>query len=73
MSETKHLKILKLIAKDHQIPNTWTVYKMLELKYGNTNLLGNGKYSKVSIGSFCFCLFVNYLWTVLSKLDTIIK
>ena len=28
----KHSKILKLTGKDHQIPNKWTEYKILELK-----------------------------------------
>ena len=40
MFGTKHSKILKLIAKDHQTANKWTEYKILKLKYGNTKLLG---------------------------------
>ena len=47
MFGAKHLKILKLIAKDHQIPNKWTEYKILELKYENTKLLGNTKYNQI--------------------------
>ena len=43
----KHSKILKMIAKDHQIPNKWTEYKILELKYENTKLLGNTKYNPI--------------------------
>ena len=31
----------KSIAKDNQIPNKWTNYKIFELKHGNTKLLGN--------------------------------
>ena len=31
----------KSITKDNQIPNKWTNYKIFELKYGNTKLLGN--------------------------------
>ena len=66
MFRTEHSKILKLIAKDNQIPNKWTEYKILGLKYGNT------KYHQVkwvfvlkficSICikvSFCFCFFVS--------------
>ena len=45
--------------KDHQITNKWTDYKIFELKYGNTKLLGNTKQpGKVSTCSFFFCLFV---------------
>ena len=43
----KHSKILKLIAKDHQIPNKWTEYKILKSKYENTKLLGNTKYNQI--------------------------
>ena len=39
----------KLIAKDHQIPNKWTDYKIFELKYGNTKLLGNTKHNQVKL------------------------
>ena len=38
-----------LIAKDHQIPNKWTDYKIFELKYGNTKLLGNTKHNQVKL------------------------
>ena len=43
----KHSKILKMIAKDHQILNKWTEYKILELKYENTKLLGNTKSDRI--------------------------
>ena len=39
----------KLIAKDHQIPNKWTDYKIFELKYGNTKVLGNTKHNQVQL------------------------
>ena len=39
----------KLIAKDHQILNKWTDYKIFELKYGNTKLLGNTKHNQVKL------------------------
>ena len=39
----------KSIAKDHQIPNKWTDYKIFELKYGNTKLLGNTKHNQVKL------------------------
>ena len=38
-----------LIAKDHQIPNKWTDYKIFELKYGNTKLLGSKKHNQVKL------------------------
>ena len=38
-----------LIAKDHQIPNKLTDYKIFELKYGNTKLLGNTKHNQVKL------------------------
>ena len=44
----KHSK-KKSIAKDHQIPNKWTEYKIFELKYGKTKLLGNTKYGQVKL------------------------
>ena len=49
MFGTKHSKILKLIAKGNQIQYKWTEYKILELKYGNTKLLGNKKYNQVKL------------------------
>ena len=39
----------KLIAKDHQIANTWTDYKIFEFKYGNTKLLWNTKHNQVKL------------------------
>ena len=39
MFGTKYLKIL----------NKWTEYKILELKYGNTKLLGSTKYNIVKL------------------------
>ena len=55
MFGAKDSKILKSIAKDHQIPNKQTEYKILELKYGNTKLLGNTKYNQVKL---VFAVFV---------------
>ena len=56
MFGTKHSKILKLITKDHQILNKWTEYKTLQLKYGNTKLLGNTKHDQVKL---VFAVFVS--------------
>ena len=39
----------KSMAKDHQVPNKWTKYKISELKCGNTKLLGNTKYNQVKL------------------------
>ena len=39
----------KSIAKYHQTRNKWTEYKIFELKYGNTKLLENTKYSQVNL------------------------
>ena len=67
MFGTKHSKILKLIEKDHQIPNKWREYKTLKLKYENTKLLGNAKYNQVklvftvSFLLFCIKLSLNYI------------
>ena len=60
MFRTKHSKILKSIAKDHQGTKQMNEYKILELKCGNTKLLGNTKYKKVKLVFlvFAFCLFV---------------
>ena len=38
-----------MIAKDHQIPKKWTDYKIFELKYGNTKLIGNTKHNQVKL------------------------
>ena len=35
--------------KDYQIQNKWTDYKIFELKYGNTKLLGNTKQNQVKL------------------------
>ena len=56
MFGTKHSKILKLVAKDHQIPNKWTEYKILEWKYENTKLLGDTKYNQIK---WAFAVFVS--------------
>ena len=56
MFGTKHSKILKLIAKDHQILNKWTEYEILELKYENTKLLGNTKHDQVKL---VFAVFIS--------------
>ena len=34
------------MAKDYQIPNKLTDYKIFELKYGNKKLLGNTKHNQ---------------------------
>ena len=57
----------KFIAKDHSIPSKWTEYKIFQLKYGNTKLLGNTKWTPVKLVfpvlSFVFCtkLALNYI------------
>ena len=48
----------KLIAKDHQIPNKWTDYKIFELKYGTTKLLGNTKHNQVKLVLAVFFLLI---------------
>ena len=35
--------------KDYHIQNKWTDYKIFELKYGNTKLLGNKKHNQVKL------------------------
>ena len=35
--------------KDYQVQNKWTNYKIFELKYGNTKLLGNTKHNQVKL------------------------
>ena len=35
--------------KDHWILNKWTEYKIFELKYGKTKLLGNTKYDQIKL------------------------
>ena len=49
MFGTKHSKILKSIAKGHQITDKQTEYKILELKYGNTKQLENTKHNQVKL------------------------
>ena len=39
----------RLIAKYHQIPNTWTDCKIFEFRYGNTKLLGNTEHNQVKL------------------------
>ena len=39
----------KSIAKDYQISNKWTDYKIFELKYGNTKPLWNTKRNQVKL------------------------
>ena len=66
MFGTKHSKILKSIAKDHQILNKSTEYKILELKHGNTTLFGNTKCNQVKL---VFAVFVSpFLYQVSIKL-----
>ena len=55
MFGTNCKRLLKLIAKDDQIPNKRREYKILELKYGNTKLLGKTKYNRVKL---VFAVFV---------------
>ena len=35
--------------KDYQVQNKWTNYKIFELKYGNTKLLGNTNHNQVKL------------------------
>ena len=47
------------MAKDYQIPNKLTDYKIFELKYENKKLLGNTKHDQVKLVLAVFyCLFV---------------
>ena len=70
-----------MIEKDHQIPNTWTDYKISEFKYGNTKLLGNKKHNQiklvlaVSISAYLYQYGIEcwYVLIALSKPDTISK
>ena len=39
----------KLIARDNQIPNKGTDYKIFEWKHGNAKLLGNTKKNQVKL------------------------
>ena len=50
----------KSIAKDHQILNIWTDYKIFELKHGDSKLWGNKNHElvKLVLAVFSFCLFV---------------
>ena len=66
MFGTEH-SINKSIEKDHRIPNKWTEWKIFELKYGNTKLLGNAKYNQVKLEPefllvlICIKLALNYV------------
>ena len=53
MFGTKHSKIL----------NKWTEYQILELKYGNTKLLGSTKYNLVKL---VFAVLPLLVWTKLA-------
>ena len=44
--------------KDHQITNKWTDYKIFELKYENTKLLGNTKHNQVKLALAVFFLLI---------------
>ena len=54
----------KSIAKDHQIPNKWTDYKIFELKYGNTKLLGNTKHNQVKLVLAVFVCAYLYKYSI---------
>ena len=54
----------KLIAKDHQMPNKWTDYKIFELKYGNTKLLRNTKHNQVKLVLSVFVSAYLYQYTI---------
>ena len=56
----------KLIAKDHQIPNKWTDYKIFELKYGNTKLLENTKHNQVKLVLAVFVFAYLYQYSIKS-------
>ena len=49
----------KSIAKEHQIPNKWTDCKIFELKYGNTELLGNTKHLAVFVSAYLYQYGIN--------------
>ena len=60
MFGTRHSKINRLQKTIEYQKNEQSKYKIFELKYGNTKLLGNTKYNpgKVSTSIFCFCFLV---------------
>ena len=43
---------------DYQIQSKWTDYKIFELKYGNTKLLGNTKHNQVKLVVAVFFLLL---------------
>ena len=51
--------------KGYKIPNKWTEYKVFELKYGYTELLGNTKYNqlqlRVAVFASAFCTRLAYI------------
>ena len=53
--------------KDYQIQNKWADYKIFELKYGNTNLLGNTKHKQVKLvlgvflSAYLYHIALNYM------------
>ena len=57
----KSIRIPKSIVKDHQIPNKWIDCKILEVKYGNTKLLGNTEYNqeKLTLAVFASAFFAS--------------
>ena len=57
----KSIRIPKSIVKDHQIPNKWIDCKILEVKYGNTKLLGNTEYNqeKLVLAVFASAFFAS--------------
>ena len=67
---TKHSKTNQLQStieyKDYRLPNKWTENKILELKYGNTKLLGNTKYNQVKLIVAVFASA--YLYQISNKL-----
>ena len=51
--------------QDYWIPKKWAGYKLFELKYGNTELLGNKKNKQVKSGlavfASAFCTKLAYI------------
>ena len=50
--------------KDYQIQNKWAGYKIFELKYRNTKLLGNTKHNQVKLVSEVFLSAYFYQYSI---------
>ena len=51
-------------CKDHEIPNKWTDYKLFELKYGNTKLLGITRHNQVKLVLAAFVSVYLYQYSI---------